>query len=139
MPEEIDIEGLDVAERPFLHEQGQYVGRGYVVSVSVDDGRWTLKLRDVERLRKSEGVWVPENVFDEFSGPLERTQVTGPSKGFITITGYGSEIILGPRAPDPWLEIDWPELDGYPGGPMGLSGLSKRERKKLLGRLRRRR
>jgi hypothetical protein len=139
MPYESDLEGLDVADRPFLHEQGQYVGRGFAVSLSIAEGRWTLQLRDIERLRKAEGTWVPDDVFDEISGPVERTVVTGQSSDLVTISSYGGETILGPRVDDPWLEIDWPELDGFVGGPMDLGRLSKRERKKLLAKLRRRR
>ena len=137
--ENISLEILkeyDLVGRPYLHEQGQYVGRGFVESLTVEDGRWTLAIRDIEYLNKSDETWRFDEDKDEYSGDCERTTFRDTSLGFFTISGYGAEVYIGPHTKAPWVEIDWPELDGFGGGPMDLSGLTKRELRKLKKRRR---
>ncbi len=137
------IATLELGERPFLHEQGQYIGRGTVVGLSVEDDRWTLKFRDLEKLDKRTGVWEPDAQFLEdgentFGGMVSPTTFESLLGGMISVHGYASIIHIAPHCENPWVDIDWPELDAFEGGPLDLTGLSKREQKKRLKRRKRR-
>lgn len=121
---------LDLSNRPFLHEQGQYICRGYVVSLNLDDDRWTLNVRDIDYLRKSDGSWQPDCGKDSYSGNIGPNSFRGVAEGLLTIMDHGLEIHIGPASDQPWSDIDWPELDALPGGFMDAGAFSKREKKK---------
>ncbi len=120
---------LDLYDRPFLHEQGQTVTRGFVEFFEFDeDDRWSLFLRDTEYLHKDSGEWRPDCASDEYCGSIEHASFeryfSGRSPIFdigLEITCYGIYIFVGPlfagaqlgesMAGDPWRNIDWPALD----------------------------
>lgn len=145
-PEYLTLEAvlaLNLGGRPYLHEQGQYIGRGIVAGLSIDDDRWTLRIRDVEKLDKWTNVWNPDAWHDEdgeitYGGPVSPTTFENTGDGMISIHGYASIVHIAPPCENPWVEIDWPELDAFEGGPLDLTGLSKREQKKRLKRRKRR-
>ncbi|WP_286828980.1 MULTISPECIES: hypothetical protein [Kordiimonas] len=126
-----DVIARDIVGRPFLHEQGQFVCRGYVADFTVEGDYWTLKVRDVECLDKMAGQWRHDTDADEYGGSLSQycSFVEDTIDDIICLSGYGMEINVGPECDSPWSEIDWPELDGYEGGPM-TGRLSKRDKKK---------
>lgn len=133
---------LDLAGRPFLHEQGQYMGRGYVVDLLIEDDHWTLSIRDAEMLDKWTGEWKPDMQKDDFfadtyGGKVSPTSFEASPDGMISIQGYASIVHIAPLSDNPWVDIDWPELDDFEGGPLDLTGLSNRERKKRLKRRKR--
>jgi len=137
------VAALDLGGRPFLHEQGQYIGRGFVTGLMLEDNRWTLEIRDVERLNKRIDVWEPDTVYnsdDEYTygGMVSPTTFETIQNGMISIHGYGMIVHIAPQCENPWVDIDWPELDAFEGGPLDLTGLSKRERKKQLKRRKKR-
>lgn len=126
-----DVLVRNISGRAFLHEQGQSVCRGYVSGFSIEGDYWTLAVRDVEYLNKMVGEWCPDSDQDEYGGRLSMhaSFEEDTVDGILCLSGYGMEIYVAPACANPWQEIDWPELDGYDGGPMEGS-LSKRDKKK---------
>lgn len=125
-----------LTDRPFLHEQGQYICRGFVSRLIISDDSWTLKIRDIETLNKSNGSWQFDGEVDEYSGTIAPDTFEITTNGFICIHGYGMEVHIAPLTSDPWQNINWPELDAYAGGPMDTSGLTKKQFRQLKRKLR---
>ncbi len=118
---------LDITGLAFLHEQGSTVTRGFVVALEVDAGSWTLRLRDVEALNKSAGGWEPEADVEEYRGHVGENTFVRYDDGMLEISGYGMVTHVAPATADPWVDIDWPELDGYDGGPMSRGGRARNQ------------
>lgn len=119
MPElTTQLDGMDLTGRPFLHEQGNVVLRGYIKSFEITDGYWSMTSRDGELLDKQNYTWVKDDV-EDFGGHLEYTYVDIDDDGMIDLSCYGSQYYIATQQDSPWSDVDWPELDGYPGGPMG--------------------
>lgn len=104
--------------RPFLHEQGSWVTRGFVVQISFTDDAWALMVRDVEYLDKSSGQWSKDINQDVYGGPLSRTSFSfespDPSQDFnhpFDVSCDGLYIYIGIVSKSPWADNDWPELD----------------------------
>ncbi len=127
-----DVIAQNIVGRPFLHEQGNCVCRGYVAGFSTEGDHWTLAVSDVEYLDKWTDEWRHDATDDEYGGSLSAHSSfeEDTADGILTISGYGMVVYVGPDCDSPWSEIDWPELDGYDGGPMEGGPLSKREKKK---------
>jgi|GEM_PF-5439043 len=127
-----DVIARDIVGRAFLHEQGQFVCRGYVASFMVEGDYWTLKVRDVEFLDKMAMAWRHDTGMDQYGGSLSThcSFEEDTIDGVISLSGYGMVVHVAPACDNPWGEVDWPELDGYEGGPMEGGPLSKREKKK---------
>ncbi|MEP5766111.1 MAG: hypothetical protein ABJ308_16050 [Halieaceae bacterium] len=111
------LKGLDLTGRPFLHEQGNVVLRGFVKSFEITDEYWTMIGGNGELLDKDTYTWVTDGE-DSFGGNLDSTYSEIDDDGMIDITCYGSQYYIAVRQDSPWSDTDWPELDGYPGGPM---------------------
>jgi hypothetical protein len=128
-PDKVDLP--DLADRPFLHEQGQSICRGFVSRLSISDDYWTLDIRDVEFLNKSKGTWQFDRETDTYGGTVAANTVEVAPDGFVCIQGYAMVVHIAPLTENPWQNINWPELDAWPGGPMDTSGLTKKQLKKL--------
>ena len=113
-----DLILIDLYARPFLHEQGNSVTRGFVQGLSVDDDHWHLHVYDVEFLSKDSGDWLHDAKTDHYSGGCDQSSVSRYWSGRIPVfdvgidlIGYGSFTFIGIRSDNPWQENDWPELD----------------------------
>lgn len=104
---------IDLAGRPFLHQQGSTVTRGYVVSLNVEDGYWDLAVRDVQYLNRISQVWEPGPATDEYGGQIRHeAQFQEDAKtGVISIDGYAMETYIGPNVENPWRRVHWPATD----------------------------
>jgi hypothetical protein len=125
-----DLARLNITGWPFLHEQGYYICRGFVRSLMLSNSPWTLEVYAVETFQKSEQTWRPQHGEDAYSAVLETSSFSLDPYGQLLFSAHGMETYVGPNTQDPWSTIDWPELDGYAGGPMDLAGLSKRALKR---------
>ncbi len=124
-----EVLGTDFKDRPFLHEQGQVVMRGYVQSLEFSDTEWTLHMHDIELLQKYAGMWSDDDSLDTFHGPLERTSFflcrskqRPASEPTVHLSCYGSMVHFGLILKDPWVDNHWPELDTEFLTPDMLSG-----------------
>ncbi|MDH3742042.1 MAG: hypothetical protein OER56_10645 [Hyphomicrobiales bacterium] len=113
-----EIIGIDLTGRPFLHEQGQVVLRGYVQSLDISADQWTLQLRDIEILDKNAGTWSLDEPAETFHGPMDHTTFyrcwdgpTETSEPAVQICCYGSLVHIGLGLEDPWRGNQWPDLD----------------------------
>lgn len=114
------MEGLPLQGRAFLHQQGSTICRGYVERFYLTGDSWRLELRNVEAFDWNASEWRHEYEKDEYGGtiaPHSRFELD-TDDGILSIYGYGAETHIGPECASPWSEIDWPETDSYPGGPM---------------------
>lgn len=109
---------MDLTGRPFLHEQGQIVLRGFVKVFKVEQEKWSMTAHKIEVLQKYAGVWAAEEQAETYFGPTEQTsfscyRVRGRPKLPISVnfSCYGSEFHIGMPADDPWRGNIWPELD----------------------------
>lgn len=109
---------LDLYDRPFLHEQGNSVTRGFVRFLSIDDVSWHLFVRDVEVLDKRTGNWRPDMPEESYGGDRKHVHVVRYWSGRhpifdtgIEISGYGIFIHIGVHSDRPWTDNHWPELD----------------------------
>jgi hypothetical protein len=109
---------LDLRDRPFLHEQGNSVTRGFVRFLSVDQSSWELVVRDVEYLDKRDGTWRPDAQEDRYGGDKEHAHIVRYWSGLhpifdvgIEINSYGAMVFIGVRSDRPWTDTNWPELD----------------------------
>lgn len=126
-----EVQALGLEGRAFLHEQGQAVCRGYVAAFNLDKTHWALDVRDVEYLDKLTGQWRQDAATDTYGGALAMhcSFEVDEVEGIVSLHGYGMVVHIAPEAEHPWQDIDWPELDGYEGGPME-GRLTKRGKKK---------
>ncbi len=108
---------LPLAGRPFLHEQGNTVMRGWIEAATITDTHWAITGRNMEYLDKYSGRWIADDVND-FAGTIDQTCLEIDDTGMVEIDCYGSVYHIAPPCEAPWAQIDWPELDGYDGGPM---------------------
>ena len=83
-----DIAGMDISDRPFLHEQGQVVLRGFVQSLEITGSDWHLHVRDVESLQKYAGIWTADEPLQEFCGDVECAFTKAPQDA---ATDHGCE------------------------------------------------
>ena len=127
-----DIADFPLSGRPFLHEQGQSVCRGFVVDFQIEDGSWTVTVRDVEYLDKLTGQWHREVDRDEYGDTLSNhaSFEEDTEDNMICLTGYGIVIYVAPACDSPWQMVEWPELDGYEGGVMDTSDKKRAGRKR---------
>lgn len=104
---------LDLSGRPFLHQQGSTVTRGFVVGFSIIDDRWVLGIRDVQVLDHTSQVWTPGPATDEYVGTImhEFHFKTHKKTSVVSIGGYGSETHVGPAIENPWRRVHWPATD----------------------------
>lgn len=114
----LELALLDLEGRPFLHEQGNAVTRGFVEALELDDTHWTLHLRDVQYLNKDGGAWEPPEPSDEYGGMIERTSCTRYWRGKaqkeemgFELSCYGVYVQIGCVRDDPWGENIWWQLD----------------------------
>lgn len=110
-PEE--MAAFDLSGRPFLHQQGSTVTRGFVVGFSIDDDQWVLNIRGVQVLDHTSQMWTPGPATDEYSGTIthEFHFKIHDKTGVVSIGGYGSETYVGPDVENPWRRVHWPATD----------------------------
>ena len=113
-----DLLLVDLWGRPFLHEQGNSVTRGFVESFWTDEDSWNLGVTDIEYLDKSSGHWQTDTLSDTYSGNVQHLSAMRSWSGRLPIfdagielTGYGSYTFIGVASENPWQDNDWPELD----------------------------
>lgn len=113
------LAAIDLGGRPFLHEQGRFLGRGYVVNLEIGEDDWSLGVRDVEVFDPVHRTWSPEVDSDTYGGQIrsEYTFQQCSKTGLITLSGYAMAVYIAPPEKS-WHSVDWPETDIYPGGPM---------------------
>ena len=68
---------LDLAGRPFVHEQGNTVLRGRIRDWRVDQARWVLVGTEVEVLEKRTGAWRLETAPAEAEAPRREASASG--------------------------------------------------------------
>ena len=128
--EQVDARSLreiDLRGRPFLHEQGNVVTRGFVDFLELEEEHWVLHVRDVELLDKRAFAWVRDADADAYGGALARTSVTRWFRGLtpvfddgIQIDCYGLLVHVGRASDDPFGDNDWPELDSEVFAAVGM-------------------
>lgn len=113
-----EIAAMDLASRPFLHEQGQIVLRGFVQSFKVSQEEWCMTVHKIEVLQKYAGVWSREEQTETYHGPIKQTSFSCYSVKDrpklpinVNFSCYGSQFHIGMPADDPWRGNIWPELD----------------------------
>ena len=113
-----DLAVVDLVGRCFLHEQGRYTGRGFVSGFELEPDRWDIQVRDIERYDSTSRIWAADRASDEYCstvGPYDAATVDAGD--IISLSGYGMVVHIAP-AGQRWSQVNWPETDGYPGGPM---------------------
>ncbi len=113
-----DIAGMDISDRPFLHEQGQVVLRGFVQSLEITGSDWHLHVRDVESLQKYAGIWTADEPLQTYGGPLAQTtfricreELHPEREASLQVSCYGSLFHVAARLREPWVDNLWPALD----------------------------
>jgi hypothetical protein len=122
-----ELLAIDLYDRPFLHEQGNTVTRGFVRFFEVSGDHWQLHLHSIEIFNKSNLRWEPDCDEDTYGGTLDFLRISRLFGGHhaifdigIEIDGYAMTIFIGKASTDPWFDNDWPQLDTelLPPGPM---------------------
>lgn len=108
-----EMANIDLSDRPFLHQQGSTVTRGFVVALQIDDDYWDLAVRDVQYLNRISEVWEPGPAADEYGGKIryEAQFQLDEKTGVISIGGYAMETYVGPNVENPWRRVHWPATD----------------------------
>lgn len=114
------LEGLDLSGRPFLHQQGSAICRGFTTKLEVSETQWVLKLNQVEYLNKETSMWELKFSEDEYCGEINcHWAVTWyKDTDMFYIPGHGFETYVGPQTEAPWSDINWPSTGNFPGGKM---------------------
>lgn len=113
-----DLAAMELKGRCFLHEQGRYTGRDFVSGFELETDRWDMQVRDIERYDSANRTWAADRASDEYCstvGPYDAATIN--AEGIISLSGYGMVVHIAP-AGQGWSQVNWPETDGYPGGPM---------------------
>ena len=115
-----EMEEIDLSGRPFLHQQGSTVTRGFVVGLTINDGDWDLSIRDVQYLDRIANVWQPGPAKDQYGSTImhEFHFKIDDERNIVSLGGYGSETYVGPDVENPWRRIHWPPTDYTPEGKL---------------------
>lgn len=114
------LASMDMSGRPFLHQQGSTITRGFVVGLQIEDGYWDLSIRDVQYLNRDSQVWEFGPSTDEYGGQIMydfQFQIDEKT-GVISLGGYGMETYVGPNVENPWRRVHWPATDYTPEGKL---------------------
>ncbi|MEL6862319.1 MAG: hypothetical protein AAGL11_10795 [Pseudomonadota bacterium] len=114
------LANIDVAGWSFLHQQGRALCRGRVIGLTCDEERWDLDLGQVEYWNWQTKCWETAKDEDEYGSSFGYAWQADldPKTGIISLPGYAMETYLAPKSAAPWSDVEWPETDSYPGGPM---------------------
>lgn len=113
-----DLAAMELKGRCFLHEQGRYTGRGFVSGFELETDRWDMQVRDIERYDSTSRAWAADRASDEYCSTVDPDEAaTIDADGIISLSGYGMVVHIAP-AGQGWSQVNWPETDSYPGGPM---------------------
>lgn len=115
-----EIAEIDLSDRPFLHQQGSTVTRGFVNWLRVEEDRWRLDLRDIQYLDRVDQLWKPGHDADEYTSTIvhEFHFRMDDVNDIVSISGYGSVTHVGPDVENPWRRIHWPPTDYTPEGKL---------------------
>lgn len=115
-----DVLAIGLSGRPFLHQQGNTVTRGFVERFEIQNDFWGLHIKQVEYLDGATGVWTPDRETDTYGGTLSihASFRKDASSNVVSIGGYGMVTHVGPDVENPWLGVDWPATDLTDGGAL---------------------